>query len=71
MQETNEGWEDFIRTRLGHLYPFMAFSHSENWCAGGSAVLSKWPLDESDCLWLPAVSGWFDGMTGSACPVGM
>jgi len=59
LQETNENYEAFFGERMSDLYPFQLFRHSENWCAGGMGVLSKYPFVEVN--WIPAKSQWFHG----------
>jgi len=49
----------FFWDQLNELYPYQLFRHSENWCAGGMGLLSKYPFEEVN--WLPARSQWFHG----------
>lgn len=49
----------FFGNYFSELYPFQLFRHSENWCAGGMGILSKYPFEEVG--WIPAKSQWFHG----------
>ena len=44
LQETNRGWERFLRPALRATYPHVRFRHVA--AAGGQAVFSKWPVAE-------------------------
>jgi vancomycin resistance protein VanJ len=61
LQESSPAWERYLRPRLQALYPHIHFRHEP--AAGGSAVLSRWPLrevayvapDEDNGGWFPAL----------------
>lgn len=55
LQETNPAWERRIRRRLSRRFPHMGFHHCCR--AGGLAVLSKYPIEQSEVLDPP--TGWF------------
>ncbi len=55
LQETNAGWERFLRRGLKDRYPHMIFHHEP--AAGGLAVLSRFPLKEVAVV--PSPVGWF------------
>lgn len=63
LQETTPDWEYQLKSHsiVSEEYPFMLFQQEcGNWCAGGQAILSKFPLEtlswsESSCGWFP---GW-------------
>ena len=57
LQETNPGWEAYLRPRLELGYPHALFRHGPG--AGGMAVFSKWPVKEMARATPPA--GWFFG----------
>jgi len=57
LQETNPGWEAYLRPRLELRYPHALFRHGSG--AGGMAVFSKWPVKEMARATPPA--GWFFG----------
>jgi len=59
LQETNENYERFFYDKLSDIYPYQLFRHSQNWCAGGMGLISKYPFEELH--WLPAKSQWFHG----------
>lgn len=55
VQETNSEWERVIRAELSETYPHMSFIEGRG--AGGQALLSKHPFEESAVLqedWFPA-----------------
>jgi endonuclease/exonuclease/phosphatase family metal-dependent hydrolase len=58
LTETTPMWEAFISPPLRKRYPFQIWwDSSENWYAGGQAILSKYPI--TSCTQLQPTSGWF------------
>jgi endonuclease/exonuclease/phosphatase family metal-dependent hydrolase len=57
LQETNPGWEAYLRPRLGGRYPHGRFRHAP--AAGGMGVFSRWPVEE--VAWHKPEAGWFHG----------
>lgn len=60
LQETNPEWEAELRAALGEQYPHIYFHHVG--AAGGSAVLSKYPLTQLDVVGHPVKGSWFPTM---------
>jgi len=70
LQETNENYETFMYEQFSQMYPYQLFRHSQNWCAGGMGLLSKYPFTEIH--WIPAKSQWFNGwIVKVETPIGM
>jgi endonuclease/exonuclease/phosphatase family metal-dependent hydrolase len=57
LQEVNPAWEEHLRRDLASTYPHQAYRHSDQWPAGGLAVLSRHRFDEG--VLLPSPTGWF------------
>eukprot|EP01130_Rhizamoeba_saxonica_P008038 TRINITY_DN3248_c0_g1_i1.p1 TRINITY_DN3248_c0_g1~~TRINITY_DN3248_c0_g1_i1.p1 ORF type:complete len:263 (+),score=41.88 TRINITY_DN3248_c0_g1_i1:44-832(+) len=57
LQETNREWSNFLLSHLLDEYPYHHFYHPVNWEAGGSGILSKYPITDENML--EANSGWF------------
>jgi endonuclease/exonuclease/phosphatase (EEP) superfamily protein YafD len=60
LQETTREWEPSLRKTLGARYPYAHFVHSSRWTAGGSAIFSRFPLEDVEEL--PSPIGWFSAM---------
>jgi endonuclease/exonuclease/phosphatase family metal-dependent hydrolase len=62
LQETTPAWEAFLRAGLGDRYPNADFHHARG--AGGSAVLTKFPLRRGRVI--PSAVGWFPALVYTA-----
>ncbi|MCA9553235.1 MAG: endonuclease/exonuclease/phosphatase family protein [Myxococcales bacterium] len=61
LQETNVGWEAALSAGLADAYPHRYFHHAG--AAGGSAILSRFPIEALDVV-PPRVDGsWFAALT--------
>lgn len=60
LQETNARWERSIRGALGGVYPHMVFVEPSDRPAGGSAILSRYPIESVDRS--ASAVGWFDAL---------
>jgi len=62
LQEITPDWENQLKIRsiVSKVYPFMLFQQEcGNWCAGGQAILSKFPVE--NLSWSESSCGWFPG----------
>ncbi len=59
LQETHTEWENFLKARLKHKYPYSKFSNSGG--AGGIAVMSKYKLENIRII--DPEAGWFPALT--------
>jgi endonuclease/exonuclease/phosphatase family metal-dependent hydrolase len=58
LQESTKAWEEYARTQLGQRYPHAIFHHETY--AGGSAILSRYPMTE--LLYEMPPMSWFHGL---------
>lgn len=57
LQETNDGWQRALASRLGSELPHSAFQAPQKLAPGGMGVLSRYPIEEAHVLDSPV--GWF------------
>ncbi len=60
LQETNATWEEHIRAELSVRYPHQRWLDATHYPAGGSAILSRYALD--DFARSESTAGWFDAI---------
>jgi len=59
LQETQDEWEEYLKLRLSHKYPYSEFRHYSG--AGGIAFMSKYKL--SNVKVIKPENGWFPALT--------